>query len=77
MKKNESDHNIVEILKELKQKKLRAGYIIDKLRRSLSDTERVKKLVSQVSSVFLHGSRSQPCLLDNVRIIAGPVPFQL
>lgn len=50
LKKNESDNKIVEILRELKQKKFRAGYITDKVRRSLSDSEaaRVKKLMSQV-----------------------------
>lgn len=50
LKKNESDNKIIEILKELKQKRFRAGYISDKVRRSLGDTEaaRVKKLMSQI-----------------------------
>ena len=50
LEKKQPDQKIVEILKELRQKRFKASYITDKIRRSLNETEaqRVKKLMGQM-----------------------------
>ena len=50
LEKNAADDKIIDILKELKQKKFKASYITDKVRRSRNETDahRVKQLMSQI-----------------------------
>lgn len=50
LEKKMPDQKIIEILKELRQKRFKASYITDKVRRSLSeaDAQRVKKLMGQI-----------------------------
>lgn len=50
LEKNAADEKIIEILQELKQKKFKASYITDKVRRSRNeaDAQRVKQLMGKI-----------------------------
>jgi len=50
LKKNQSDKEVIAILKELKQKKFKAKYITNKIRKTLGEKEaiRVKELVAKI-----------------------------
>ncbi len=50
LKKGQSDEQVIELLKELKQKKFKTDYIIDKTNRALGEKEanRVKLLLGRL-----------------------------
>jgi histidyl-tRNA synthetase len=50
LQKNQSDEKVIELLKELRQKKFKTNYIIDKTKRALGEKEanRVKLLLGKL-----------------------------